>query len=118
MKKKQEPAGPGKYKLPGHFYLLFANAFLTRTPDNADIPPTKPPIKAVITSNKTQFGRCISVATLFASILSFGIDLNKAIAAQTINTAEKPAKKDLAGVLPINSAGKNAAIATTHHGRK
>lgn len=106
--------------LPGHFCQLFflVNALLTSAPDNADIPPTKPPIKAVTINNNIQFGSFISVATLFASMLSLGMDLKSAIAAHTMNTAENPAKKDLAGVLPMNNAGKKAAIATIHQGRK
>jgi hypothetical protein len=102
----------------GFIFQSFAKALFSNTPDSADIPPTIPPIKAVISSSRIQFGSWKSVAIRFASILSLGTVLKSARIVQTINTPAKPDQNDLAGVLPINNAGKNAAIATTHQGKK
>jgi len=51
-------------------------------------------------------------------MLSLGMLLKSASIVQVINTAAKPAPKDRAGVLPINSAGRKAAMAITHQGKK
>jgi hypothetical protein len=99
-------------------YFVFAKARFNSTPDIADIPPTMPPINAVTIRSNIQFGNWKSVATRLASMLSLGTVLNSARTVHTINTPKKPAKNDFAGVLPINNAGKKAAIATTHQGRK
>jgi hypothetical protein len=44
--------------------------------------------------------------------------LNKAKTIHTINTAKKPDQKACPGVLPAKKAAENAAIATTHQGKK
>jgi len=40
--------------IPGTFLCYFLNAFFVNMPDNAAIPPTNPPIKAVINNNSTH----------------------------------------------------------------
>jgi hypothetical protein len=98
-------------------YLL--NAFFNNTPDNADIPPTKPPIIAVISKSNTQFPpNGNKTATFLANRLSLGIVLNKANTAQEINTAAKPDKNVRPEVLPINNVTKNITIATAHQGNR
>jgi len=94
------------------------NAFFNKTPDHADIPPTRPPINAVINNKSIQFGNWNIVATRFAKIWSLGMLLNKAKVVQTIKTAPKPDQNDCPEVLPIKKPLKKAAIATTHQGKK
>lgn len=49
-------------------FLPGMNAFLTRLPDNADIAPTRPPIKALINNINVQWGSWNKCATRVANI--------------------------------------------------
>ncbi|CAN5536353.1 hypothetical protein BH09BAC6_BH09BAC6_36510 [soil metagenome] len=82
-------------------YRCFTTALFKSNPDSAAIPPTKPPINAVSSSNKTQLCRGNTSAMRFAMICSLGILLNKANTVHTINTAAKPEKKEEPGFLPM-----------------
>jgi len=71
--------------------FYFEKAFLVKTPDRAAMPPTKPPIKAVISSNNIHWcGKGNSWITLPANTLSLGrLFINANITHKT-NIAPKP----------------------------
>ena len=94
------------------------NAFFNNAPESADIPPTKPPIIAVMSNSNIQFPPSGNkTATFLANRLSLGIVLNKAKTDQATNTAAKPDKRDFPDDFPIKNAAKKQITATIHQGK-
>lgn len=98
------------------FYFVFI-AFLNSIPDNADIPPTSPPISAVINNISIQCGSWNKWVTFLTRIWSLGILLSKASIIQAMATPPKPDQKDRTLVLLKNAAARNAITATDHQGK-